>query len=156
MFFDLADQEFSRSHRYKHPLSIIMMDIDRFKLVNDTYGHAAGDIVLTQVAQMCRESLRLVDILARYGGEEFVVMLPETTAAEAQLIAERMRLLIARTAILSEQNSVHITLSFGVVELDPTCKNIEELLNRSDQAMYIAKRKGRNRVSVWSPGLQPH
>ena len=152
-FFEIAELEFERSRRYQHPLSVIMMDIDHFKLVNDNYGHAAGDVVLKQVAKICQDSMRNVDILARYGGEEFVVMLPETTVDEAQLTAERLRMLIARTPIMVDQVSLPITLSFGVVELDSTCKNIEELLDRSDQAMYHSKRHGRNRFTVWSTDL---
>jgi diguanylate cyclase (GGDEF)-like protein/PAS domain S-box-containing protein len=150
-FFELADAEFARSHRYQHPLSMIMMDIDHFKRVNDNHGHAVGDIVLKQVAAMCKSSLRTVDLFARYGGEEFVVMLPETTVEEASYTAERMRSVVACTPILVEKNLIQITLSFGVVELDESCKNIEELLDRSDQALYESKHNGRNRVSIWKP-----
>jgi diguanylate cyclase (GGDEF)-like protein len=152
-FYELADNEFSRSQRYNHPLSVIMMDIDKFKLVNDTYGHAAGDQVLIRIAETCTGSMRTIDILARYGGEEFVVMLPETTAQEADLTAERIRLLVARTPIKIGESTIHVTLSFGVVELDQTCKNIEELMDRSDQAMYASKNSGRNRVTIWSPQM---
>lgn len=148
-FFDLAEQEFERSRRYDRPLSLIMLDIDHFKRVNDTYGHAAGDTVLEQLAQLCQKSLREVDVFARYGGEEFVILLPETTSQEAQLTAERIRQLVARTPIKVGEDSLTITISFGIVELDKTCKNVEELLDRSDQAMYISKRNGRNRVSIW-------
>jgi diguanylate cyclase (GGDEF)-like protein/PAS domain S-box-containing protein len=154
-FFELADQEFARSLRYKHPLSVIMMDIDLFKVVNDTYGHAAGDMVLKHIAEICHGTLRSIDILARYGGEEFVVMLPETTAVEAQLSAERMRLIVARTPMIIGENAIHITLSFGVVELDSSCKNIEELLARSDQALYVSKNNGRNQVSLWTKEPKP-
>lgn len=150
-FFDLAEQEFERSRRYDRPLSLIMLDIDHFKRVNDTYGHAAGDTVLEQLAQLCQKSLREVDVFARYGGEEFVILLPETTSQEAQLTAERIRQLVARTPIKVGEDSLTITISFGIVELDKTCKNVEELLDRSDQAMYASKRNGRNRVSIWEP-----
>jgi diguanylate cyclase (GGDEF)-like protein len=150
-FFDLAEQEFERSRRYNRPLSLIMLDIDHFKRVNDTYGHAAGDTVLEQLAQLCQKSLREVDVFARYGGEEFVILLPETTSIEAQLTAERIRQLVARTPIEITGDSLTITISFGIVELDKDCKNVEELLDRSDQAMYASKRNGRNRVSIWGP-----
>jgi diguanylate cyclase (GGDEF)-like protein len=154
-FYELAENEFSRSRRYNHPLSVIMMDIDKFKQVNDTYGHSAGDQVLTRIAEICNSSMRTIDILARYGGEEFVVMLPETTADEARLTAERMRLLVARTPIKIGESSIKVTLSFGVVELDKSCKNIEELMDRSDQAMYASKNSGRNRVTIWSQKMVP-
>jgi diguanylate cyclase (GGDEF)-like protein len=150
-FFDLAEQEFERSRRYNRPLSLIMLDIDHFKRVNDTYGHAAGDTVLERLAQLCQKSLREVDVFARYGGEEFVILLPETTSIEAQLTAERIRQLVARTPIEITGDSLTITISFGIVELDKDCKNVEELLDRSDQAMYASKRNGRNRVSIWGP-----
>jgi diguanylate cyclase (GGDEF)-like protein len=133
-----------------------MMDIDKFKQVNDTYGHAAGDQVLTRIAEICNSSMRTIDIFARYGGEEFVVMLPETTADEAKLTAERMRLLVARTPIKIGDSIIHVSLSFGVVELDSSCKNIEELMDRSDQAMYASKNSGRNQVTIWSQQLVPN
>jgi diguanylate cyclase (GGDEF)-like protein len=154
-FFELAEQEFERSRRYTRPLSVIMLDIDHFKRVNDTYGHAVGDLVLETLANLVQKSLREVDVFARYGGEEFVILLPETTSIEAQLTAERIRQLISRTPIQSGSNTIEITISFGVVELEDTCRNIEELLDRSDQAMYHSKRTGRNRVSIWSPNSQP-
>jgi diguanylate cyclase (GGDEF)-like protein len=154
-FFELADIEYERASRYKRPLSAIMMDIDLFKNVNDTYGHAAGDVVLRKIAEVCQQTIRSVDILARYGGEEFVVILPETTPSEAGLTAERLRQTVARTPMKIGDLEVHnITLSFGVVGLDSNCKNIEELLDRSDQALYVSKNNGRNRVSIWSPTMQ--
>ena len=153
-FFDMAEQDFDRSKRYHRPMSMIMMDIDHFKRVNDTYGHGVGDQVLQKIAAIYNHTLREVDIFARYGGEEFVVLLPETTATEAQLIAERLRQLIARTPIEITNQTLSLTISFGVVELDADCRNIEELIDRSDQALYQSKHNGRNRVSVWSPSLQ--
>jgi len=152
-FYEFADGEFERARRYNHPLSVIMMDIDKFKLVNDSYGHSAGDQVLTRIAELCNSSMRSIDILARYGGEEFVAMLPETTVSEAQLTAERLRQLIARTPIKVGNSTIKVTLSFGVVELEEDCKTIEELMARSDQAMYASKNSGRNRVTLWSPRL---
>lgn len=154
-FFELADHEFERARRYQHPLSLIMMDIDFFKHVNDTFGHAAGDLVLKFIADKYQNSTRSVDILGRYGGEEFVILMPETTAEEAKMTAERLRLLIAYSPIQYGDKSINITLSFGVVELDAGCKNTEELLNRSDQALYYSKKTGRNRVTVWSADLPP-
>lgn len=153
-FFELAEQEYDRSKRYSRPFSILMFDIDLFKKVNDSYGHAVGDMVLQQIADICKHSLRDVDIFARYGGEEFVILLPETTVTEAQLMAERLRQLIARTQMEITSIKVNITLSFGVVEVDDTCRDIEDLLDRSDQALYYSKRTGRNRVSMWTPEMR--
>jgi diguanylate cyclase (GGDEF)-like protein len=153
-FFDLAEQEFERTRRYGRPLSIIMFDIDLFKKVNDTYGHSVGDVVLQQVAEISKRALRDVDIFARYGGEEFVILLPETTATEAQLMAERLRQLVARTTLEINKIKVNITLSFGVVEVDDTCRDTEDLLDRSDQALYHSKGTGRNRSSIWTPEMR--
>lgn len=153
-FFDLAEQEFDRSRRYDRPFSIIMFDIDHFKKVNDTYGHSVGDVVLQQVAEICKGALRDVDIIARYGGEEFVILLPETTASEAQLMAERLRQLVARTTMDINSIKINVTLSFGVVEVDKDCKNTEELIDRSDQAQYHSKNSGRNCVSIWTPEMR--
>ena len=155
-FFDLAEQEFDRSRRYDRPFSLIMFDIDHFKKVNDTYGHSVGDVVLQRVAEICKGALRDVDIIARYGGEEFVILLPETTATEAQLMAERLRQLMARSTMEIAAIKIDITLSFGVVEIDKDCKNIEELLDRSDQALYHSKNAGRNCVSIWTPDMRLH
>jgi diguanylate cyclase (GGDEF)-like protein/PAS domain S-box-containing protein len=152
-FFELAEQEFERTRRYARPLSIIMFDIDLFKKVNDTYGHSVGDVVLQQVAEISKRALRDVDIFARYGGEEFVILLPETTAIEAQLMAERLRQLVARTTLEINKIKVNITLSFGVVEVDDTCRDTEDLLDRSDQALYHSKGTGRNRSSIWTPEM---
>lgn len=149
-FFELAENEFERARRYEHPLSAIMMDIDLFKNVNDTYGHAVGDIVLKEIAQICQHKLRKIDILARYGGEEFVALLPETNSQKAGILAERLRSAIADTPIQAGENEVHVTLSFGVVEQDENCRTIEELLDHSDQALYASKHNGRNRVTAWT------
>jgi diguanylate cyclase (GGDEF)-like protein len=154
-FFELADLEFDRARRYQHSLSLIMMDIDLFKIVNDTFGHAAGDLVLKHIAKLYLGSTRTVDTFARYGGEEFVILLPETAAIEAYHTAERLRLLIARSPFLFGENAINITISFGVVEMDASCKNMEELLDRSDQALYFSKNNGRNQVTVWSANLPP-
>ena len=155
-FFELAEQEFDRSQRYDRPFSLIMFDIDHFKKVNDTYGHSVGDVVLQRVAEICKGALRDVDIIARYGGEEFVILLPETTATEAQLMAERLRQLMARSTMEIAAIKIDVTLSFGVVEIDKDCKNIEELIDRSDQAQYHSKNSGRNCVSIWTPEMRLH
>jgi diguanylate cyclase (GGDEF)-like protein len=128
-----------------------MLDIDHFKRVNDTYGHSVGDQVLQGLAALAKTSLRQVDILARYGGEEFVVLLPETDIEEAVQTAERLRTEAADATIPTRVGNMSITISLGVVTLDDTCRTLEELLDRSDQAMYASKRTGRNKVSNWKP-----
>ena len=150
-FYDYAAQEFERSRRYQRPLSVIMMDIDHFKRVNDTYGHAIGDQVLQGWARVIKSSLRQVDILARYGGEEFVILLPETPIDEALRTAERLRISASDATLPTRVGNMSVTISLGVVNLDDSCRNLEELLDRSDQALYASKRTGRNRVSRWIP-----
>ena len=149
-FFELADQEFERSQRYERPLSVIMLDIDHFKRVNDTYGHFIGDQVLQRLAQICTKSIRQIDILARYGGEEFVILTPETEAAEAIVTCERLRHEVNREPFVTTRGPIPISISLGVVDLSTPTKSMEELLDRSDQALYHSKNTGRNRTSVWS------
>ena len=151
-FFELADQEFGRSLRYGRPLSIIMIDIDHFKRINDTYGHVIGDQVLQQVARICTQNIRHNDILARYGGEEFVILTPETTAQEALVTCERLRSEVDNGPFATSFGPIHITISLGVVDMVQPCKSFEELLDRSDQAMYSSKQKGCNLTTVW-PGI---
>jgi len=150
-FYDYATQEFERSRRYQRPLSVIMMDIDHFKRVNDTYGHAIGDQVLQGWARVIKSNLRQVDILARYGGEEFVILLPETPIDEALRTAERLRISASDAALPTRVGNMSVTISLGVASLDDSCRNLEELLDRSDQAQYASKRTGRNKVSKWIP-----
>lgn len=128
-----------------------MFDLDRFKRVNDAYGHAVGDQVLAGLAVRWGEELREVDLLGRYGGEEFVALLPETDLAGGRRIAERLRQVVEQTVIDTGEEPVTITLSLGVAELDEKCADLETLIERADQALYAAKQAGRNRVRVW-PG----
>lgn len=148
-FYNLAETEFKRSFRYKRPLSIVMLDIDYFKRVNDTYGHPVGDQVLIALADCCKKKVRGADLAARYGGEEFVLLLPETNLFSAEALAERLRLEIAAIRIPNDRGDVQITVSLGVACLDEGCENIEELLRRCDQALYLAKEGGRNCVCLW-------
>jgi diguanylate cyclase (GGDEF)-like protein len=152
-FFSLANREFSHAKRYERPLASLMLDIDHFKNINDSYGHVAGDRVLIEMAKLCRGVLRATDICARYGGEEFVFLMPETTLDGAQQMAERLRLSILELNISVEELTLNITASLGVAVIDSECPDIEELLKRGDQAMYAAKSGGRNRVVVYDAGI---
>jgi len=141
------DREFSRVNRYKDNLSLLMVDLDHFKSVNDTYGHPAGDIVLQKVAEAMDSQLRASDTLYRYGGEEFVILLPETDQRGALTVAESIRRKVADTAIVVDgQQTVTITVSIGVACFPQDTENQEDLLKKADQAVYIAKNNGRNRV----------
>ena len=148
-FMNLAQNEYLRSIRYHHSLSIIMLDIDHFKIVNDTYGHPAGDDVLVQVVQLCQKNIRHNDLLARYGGEEFIMLLPETCAMDAQALAERMRKEFQNHPIYREGDiSIHTTVSMGIATLSPQRSiPLEKLLKYADEALYRSKENGRNRVT---------
>lgn len=147
-----AQEEFDRARRYQGIFSIILLDIDHFKVINDTYGHSAGDIALKTIANACQESLRDIDQLGRLGGEEFLVLLPETGLEQAVLIAERVRAHIESLEIyLNEKRSIKLTVSLGVTCFSEEAGNIGKLIHSCDQAMYRAKKQGRNCVIVHSP-----
>jgi diguanylate cyclase (GGDEF)-like protein len=149
-FFELAVPEFERSRRYQHPLAFILIDVDNFKKVNDTYGHLVGDLVLENMARVCQEGLREVDTLARYGGEEFVVMLPETAQAGVIQAAERLRQRVEGLSFPSRLGPVRVTISLGGAVYNPACASvtIDRLLGEADMALYQAKRAGKNQVCV--------
>lgn len=144
-FMSSARVEFERFDRYNSPLSIVMIDIDHFKSVNDRYGHAAGDIVLKRFADICREQFRGVDIVGRLGGEEFAVLLPVTLADEAVQVAQRLRSACKRTYIYVGDDKLMITASLGVACAEKD-SDVQSLLSRADKALYQAKSAGRDRV----------
>jgi diguanylate cyclase len=144
----LMEKEIARSGRANLPISILMIDVDRFKSINDTHGHAAGDVVLKYVAKTAAGQLRDQDLIGRYGGDEFLVVLPDTTELEALKIAERMRSKIEQTEIVIGKRSVTTTLSIGVAELDRNAPDQQELIRRADAAMYESKNRGSNRVQL--------
>jgi diguanylate cyclase (GGDEF)-like protein/PAS domain S-box-containing protein len=148
-FIEQGEIELSRAIRYDTPLSLMMLDIDFFKKVNDTYGHQVGDIVLQSLSKICQYTLRQVDVAGRLGGEEFAVILPETTCTEALEVAERLRKAIASTEVtIPVDLSIHFTVSIGVTTLLDKNANIDMLLNQADKALYEAKETGRNKVCV--------
>jgi diguanylate cyclase (GGDEF)-like protein len=132
--------------RYGHPLGAMLIDLDHFKKVNDEYGHSAGDAVLCAFAVACQQQLRETDIFGRWGGEEFTILLPETESKDCLLIADRLRETVAQLAVTTEAGTVHITISIGVVVFEPLHGNIFQALSIADQALYLAKHKGRNCV----------
>lgn len=148
-FEELAKKEVQRSRRYNHPFCLFMIDADHFKNVNDTHGHAVGDLVLQALADCCRRTLRESDIVARFGGEEFVILLPEASIENAHRVAERLRIKISKLVVKNEQNEdVQFTVSIGLVSSTVT-DNIAEMLKMSDEALYEAKEHGRNQVVVF-------
>jgi len=152
-FIELAKHEFERVTRYPHPLTILLLDVDHFKRVNDTYGHSTGDEVLRALATRCLNSLRDQDVLGRYGGEEFVILLPETDLPSARLVAERLRIRIATTTLATHRGDLRITISLGVAGRAPgETVDFQTVLERADEALYRAKNGGRNQVVVWQSG----
>ena len=149
-FYLNLDSEIERAKRYQSPLSLIMIDIDHFKLVNDKFGHLAGDEVLHSVSEMSKKLLRQIDKMFRYGGEEFMIILPETKQEEALNVAERIRSTIAETAIKIQKGSVKLTVSIGVSEYGENHPAPNEFIESVDKAMYDAKKAGRNCVRVFS------
>jgi len=148
-FFEgYAKIEFERLRRFGGAMSVLMLDLDKFKLINDTHGHLAGDAVLKKVATRCKTAVRGSDLFARIGGEEFVVLLLGTDEAGAILLAEKLRSVIEGLKIKSGAQTLSVTSSFGVASVFPKDRSIFSALNRADKALYAAKSAGRNRVKV--------
>jgi diguanylate cyclase (GGDEF)-like protein/PAS domain S-box-containing protein len=145
-FVAQAEQEMRRARRFDRPVSVMMLDLDHFKPINDRHGHAVGDAVLQGVVRRAGESLRQSDQLARFGGEEFAAILPETNLASAMEVAERLRLHLAERPIIAAGTAVPCTVSIGVAEMQTNDVSIDNLLRRADEALYRAKEQGRDRV----------
>ena len=147
-FFDVAVREFSEAIRYNKPLSVIILDLDLFKKINDTYGHLVGDQALIHIGKLLQQTTREPDISARYGGEEFVVLLPETDCTNAIVFAERLRILVEDTPIQIENDTIRLAISIGIAGKSKVnnVETFDQLISQADQALYEAKRKGRNRV----------
>jgi diguanylate cyclase (GGDEF)-like protein len=154
-FHTLADSEWSRHKRYARPLAVLMIDIDRFKAVNDTYGHDAGDEVIKAVAGVLQRNKRAHDILGRLGGEEFALLLIEANVDNAAAAAERLRRLVADCVITVHKRRIPVTVSIGLSVRRAEAGGLDELLKQADMALYEAKRTGRNRVCRFVPGQAP-
>ena len=148
-FQERLGQEIARANRYSRPLSLLMIDVDHFKLYNDTYGHPQGDIVLQDLARLLQEMSRTSDTVARYGGEEFAIILPETDSVSAQKIGERLREQVERYAFPGKEHMPGgtLTVSIGVATY-ASIHSKDDLLQAADMALYTAKRAGRNRVCL--------
>jgi two-component system, cell cycle response regulator len=153
-FQNTLDQEISRASRHGLTISLLLIDIDHFKKFNDNFGHQAGDFVLTKFARLIRDNIRNYDTVARYGGEEFVVILPETTAEDALVVAEKLRLLITDTPLQDNHEEYRVTASFGHASTTPGTEDgftKNGFICKADEALYDAKEKGRNRVCSYVP-----
>ena len=145
-FREEAARDFALARRHKNELSCMLLDVDHFKRLNDTHGHAAGDTVLQGIVDICRSNLRASDYIGRIGGEEFAIMLPQTGGKAALEVAERMRHAIEARAFETQAGLLKVTVSFGVAPCDKSVADIDALLRRCDVALYGAKSGGRNRV----------
>lgn len=146
-------EEIAHSRRYRLPLSLLLIDVDHFKVVNDTYGHQIGDEVLKNLSKVILEMVRDSDIVARYGGEEIAIITPNTEKAEAILLAERLRNIVQKSTLASidaTQEVVQITISIGVSSLNLVVMDKDALVEEADKALYEAKKLGRNRVQISS------
>ena len=146
-FFDRATYDLAVSERYGHPLSALIFDIDKFKDVNDKYGHQLGDEILRSIANIAKQRLRESDSIARYGGEEFIIFLPNTDSAKAYIVAEEIR---KQVAAYSDAGIARVTISIGIAEVDLEEDTIDRLISRADKALYKAKDTGRNRTVIYS------
>jgi diguanylate cyclase (GGDEF)-like protein len=158
-FFERFNQELERAKRYQRPLSCIILDIDYFKRVNDTYGHLTGDQVLTDIARILQNNCRQSDLAGRYGGEELIVLLPETESAGAMIIAERIRERIEQhQSVGGKGEIIQVTVSLGVASLTgPELEKIdqnERIIQYADDALLRAKKDGRNRIERYQPDLE--
>lgn len=145
-FFEYAEKEVARTARYRTPFSLLMVDADRFKAVNDTHGHAAGDEVLRHLAAVLKNTVRTTDLPARYGGEEFVVLLPETGAVDALILAERLRAGVEAASVVVGDKILRYTISIGVAQAPAASPDLKSILAVADAALYRAKSEGRNRA----------
>ena len=149
------NEEVARSNRYQLPLALIMVDVDHFKTINDTFGHLAGDAVLRELAELLAQSSRGGDVVARVGGEEFIVLLPGADNETAGVVAERVLNTVRAHAFRTMRGQQQITVSIGIA-----CEHVRDghiggaLRARADEALYVAKRLGRNRVVMWAPGIR--
>jgi len=157
-FVNRLDQELARARRYRHPLALLMIDIDHFKAFNDTHGHPAGDALLKELGRLLHNLARESDFAARYGGEEFVVVMPETAQHMALSLAERVGTAVSKHPfpLKEAQPGVSVTVSIGLAEFPGNARTMEELIQRADQALYDAKAKGRNQVCQSSPSKDDH
>lgn len=149
-FLTLLDKEIQRSKRYGRVFSLLIFDVDGFKMINDTYGHQAGDEVLEKIAKVTKENLRHSDVVARYGGDEFAIILPETDAEKAFLCAEKLRKIIEGTTVYYEGSNLCVTLSIGITQYPKDTDKDKDLIKYADKSLYASKQKGGNMSVVYS------
>ena len=149
-FYEILEKELWRSRRYGGQISLIMVDIDNLKRINDAYGHRAGDKVIREISKKIKECIRQIDTAARYGGDEFAVILPNTPLADAVIAAERMVDSVSESPITWKKEQIALSISVGVGQYDAE-SSPEDITSRSDQALYTAKQAGKNTVRIFEP-----
>ena len=154
-FKEEAARAVALAHRHRHPLSLIVLDLDHFKRINDTYGHGVGDMAISRSVRACIARLRKTDVAGRLGGEEFAFLLPHTNSEAAATIAEQLRQAVESLVMEVSDGPLRITASFGVAAFDRSMREIEDMLRKADAALYEAKRGGRNRCSVAEADPEP-
>ncbi|WP_280541842.1 diguanylate cyclase [Chromohalobacter sp. 11-W] len=153
-FMKRAEALLQRSRLEKMPFSLFMIDVDHFKSINDTWGHTHGDWVLTKIAAVCAQSLRPTDVIGRFGGEEFVVALPDTSPEDAQIVAERLKKQVAELPLKEEMSELCLSVTIGIALAHTEEADLESLITRADQTLYVGKRNGRNRVVMCREGME--
>jgi diguanylate cyclase (GGDEF)-like protein len=148
-FIEQAEKELAKAKRYGTVFSILAVDIDHFKKINDTYGHFAGDTVLQAMANTCMNNLRAMDIFARFGGEEFMFLIPEANKTDVASFAERVLSALENTLVVYNREEIRFTVSIGVKTVDARINSLESLLKAADDALYEAKRRGRNCIVIY-------
>ncbi len=146
--FRVFHDEIKRFQRYADPFSVVLIDADHFKKINDQYGHSAGDTALKAIAEACEQSVRDIDTVGRFGGEEFIIVLPHTKAEDAAIVAERIRNAMLESETCWQEQELDIRLSLGVAEAGVHGDGFDELISAADQALYAAKRNGRNQTVI--------
>jgi len=152
---DVFTQEQKRSLRQGSPLSLLMLDLDHFKQVNDQYGHEAGDLALTHVSALLRKTLRATDLATRLGGEEFAILLPDSTAVQAMRVADKIRQAIAENPVRHLDKIIPLTVSGGIAQFGPDGGDLQSLISRADQNLYHAKDSGRNQIRLDASSPEP-
>jgi len=152
-FYEILEKELWRSRRYGGQLSLIMVDIDDLKKINDTYGHRTGDKAIIEISKRIKESIRQIDIAARYGGDEFAIILPNTSLSDASVVAERMVNAVACSPIIWKKEQVSLSISVGLGQYDAD-SNPEDITSRSDLALYTAKQAGKNTVKIFGSDIK--
>ncbi len=147
-FTELAEREISTAQRHDYAVSLLMIDLDKFKRINDTQGHLVGDYVLKEVVTTCANTVRETDVLGRFGGEEFVLVLPRTAVHSAEVLAERIRQAVEKEPVKTTAAQLHVTVSIGIASMTPPDINLNELIRAADAALYKAKENGRNRFET--------